>query len=86
MAREKMQIFVCGGTTCSGKHGEMLIDNLNRNSRKAQNLIRQTVRRLAEEFDSSCRHALRTAIITDPSLVSSEVRQTLQVIIGKYLQ
>jgi len=28
MAKEKMQIMVCGGTTCSGKHGEMVYDNL----------------------------------------------------------
>jgi len=28
MAKEKMQIMVCGGTTCSGKHGEMVSDNL----------------------------------------------------------
>jgi len=28
MAKEKMQILVCGGTSCSGKHGEMIYDNL----------------------------------------------------------
>ncbi|HBE41406.1 MAG TPA: NADH-quinone oxidoreductase subunit J/K [Bacteroidales bacterium] len=29
MAKEKMQIMVCGGTGCSGSQGEALLDNLN---------------------------------------------------------
>ncbi len=28
MARQKMQIMVCGGTGCSGKHGEMVLEAL----------------------------------------------------------
>ena len=29
MAREKMQILVCGGTTCSDGQGEAVFENLN---------------------------------------------------------
>lgn len=64
---------------------ETLIGYLQKNSENAQKLIQATIRRLPEPFDCSCQHALKNSLITDRSVIPVETRQSLEIIIGKYL-
>jgi len=64
---------------------EMVIDYLNRNATNAQEIIRRTIRNLANQTRScKCGSALKHAILTHPEAVSSEAKQRLSAIVGKY--
>lgn len=65
---------------------EMVIDYLNRNSENAQKLIAGAVTRLAsKERTCKCGDALRHAIITSPDRITTEAKDRLKAIIGKYV-
>ncbi len=65
---------------------EMVIEYLNRNSANAQQIIRDTVKRLAgAPRDCKCGSAVKHAILTAPGAVPAEARQKLAAIIGKYV-
>ncbi|HJZ66743.1 MAG TPA: S-methyl-5'-thioadenosine phosphorylase [Blastocatellia bacterium] len=65
---------------------EMVIDYLNRNSENAQKLIGGTVARLANKPRTcKCGDALRHAIITSPDRITTEAKERLKAIIGKYV-
>ncbi len=65
---------------------EMVIEYLNRNSANAQNLIRGTIGRIAnQQRQCKCGHALRHAIITSPDKITPEAKERLAAIIGKYV-
>lgn len=64
---------------------EMIIGNLQQNSRSAQSVIVQTVAELSETRNCDCGEALKYALITDRSLIPEEAKQKLACIIGKYL-
>jgi len=64
---------------------EMIIGNLQQNSRNAQSLIVETVRHMPETRNCGCGHALRHALITDRTKIPAETRKKLDLIIGKYL-
>ena len=64
---------------------EMLLGYLEKNSGNAQNLIKEVLKILSDEFDCPCQHALRDAIITQPDVIPETTKQKLKVIIGKYL-
>ena len=63
---------------------EMLIGYLNKNSENAKKLLRQAIAISPSDFDCSCQHALRNAIITQPSMIPERTRRELDPIIGKY--
>ncbi len=63
---------------------EMIISNLQQNSRNAQLIIREAVREMAQERRCKCGEALRHALITDRARVPKDLVQKLQPIIGKY--
>ncbi|MGH9340343.1 MAG: S-methyl-5'-thioadenosine phosphorylase [Acidobacteriota bacterium] len=65
--------------------GEMLIGYLTKNSRNAQNLIRNVIRTLDLDPDCACQHALKNSIITDPKAIPAATRKKLDLIVGKYL-
>jgi 5'-methylthioadenosine phosphorylase len=66
---------------------EMVIENLNRNTESARQLIRGALRRLAGSPRScACGEALRYAIITQPGEISDAAKERLSAIIGKYME
>jgi 5'-methylthioadenosine phosphorylase len=64
---------------------EMIIGNLQQNSRNAQSVILQTVASLSETRSCLCGQALKYALITDRSLIPEETKQKLGCIVSKYL-
>jgi 5'-methylthioadenosine phosphorylase len=63
---------------------EMIISNLQQNSRNAQMILRETVRRLPQERNCKCGQALRHALITERSRIPAATVEKLRPIIGKY--
>ena len=64
---------------------EMLLDFLRRNSENAKRLIGESIRLADPNADCGCRHALRTALITEPSAIPGETLRKLAPIVGRYL-
>ena len=66
---------------------ETVVENLNRNVRNAQAIMREAVRRLAQsERTCACGSALRNAIFTPPDLWPEATTKRLEAIIKKYRQ
>lgn len=66
---------------------EMIIENLNKNTHNVQQVIRETVAEIAGASRScACSRALHNAIITREDLIPRQVKNDLQIIIGKYLK
>ncbi len=64
---------------------DMILDNLQENSRTAQSILEQTVKDIHPERKCSCGDALKYALITERSRIDRETASRLQCIIGKYL-
>jgi len=64
---------------------EMIIDTLNRNTRTAQEAIRNLASQLQPRACRRCGSALASALITDPARIPPETKEKLKPIIGKYL-
>src|SRR5512145_2130643 len=68
---------------------EMVIQTLHKNTELAQQAIRQLVHELAEPQTVApacdCEHALANALITHPSVISPDMRRSLDLLVGKYL-
>jgi len=65
---------------------DMIIANLQQNSRNAQEIIRHTVRELPEGRSCHCGDALKFALITDRSRIPARTLERLRPIVGKYLE
>ena len=63
-----------------------IIENLQKNSRNAQEIIRAAVGRLPEGRSCRCGSALAHALITDLAKVPAETRERLSLLVGKYLK
>jgi 5'-methylthioadenosine phosphorylase len=64
---------------------DIVVDNLNKNVRNAQLIMKETVSRLAgAERRCKCGSALKNAIFTAPHLWPRETRQKLDLIVKKY--
>ncbi len=64
---------------------EMVIQTLNKNTQLAQEALRLLAKNLPEEKPCDCHNALATALITNPTVIPSETRQKLAVLVEKYL-
>ena len=64
---------------------EMIISNLQQNSRNAQAIITRTVERLPDSRNCRCGQALEHAVITDRTVIPADTRKRLQSLAGKYL-
>ena len=64
---------------------DMIIGNLQKNCEAAQLIIAQTVQDLRPSRNCQCGEALKYALITDKTMVSSETKNRLECIIGRYL-
>ncbi|CAG1014877.1 5'-methylthioadenosine phosphorylase [Anaerolineales bacterium] len=65
---------------------EMVIQTLNKNTKKAQDAVRNLIRGLESERPCECGQALSTALITDPKAISTATRDKLDLLVGKYLK
>jgi 5'-methylthioadenosine phosphorylase len=63
---------------------EMVIGNLQKNSRMAQGILRSAIAAVDPAEDCSCRHALATAVMTDPKVMPPSTRKKLSLLIGRY--
>lgn len=65
---------------------EMVIQNLQKNAQNAQRIIQETVKRLGQSYPPSKAHeALKYAIITPLAQVPATTKQTLELLLKKYL-
>jgi 5'-methylthioadenosine phosphorylase len=62
-----------------------IIDTLNQNATKAQNVLRQAIKSLPTEHSCKCASALKHAILTDLKLVPAKTKKNLFAILSKYL-
>jgi len=65
---------------------EMVIQILNRNTRLAQEAIRNLARSLPASRTCKCGRALADALITNPAVIPAGTRQKLDLLVGKYLE
>ena len=65
---------------------EMVIQTLNKNTRAAQEAIRQLLTSLPEERACTCDSALASAIITHPASIPPVTRQKLDLLVKKYIK
>ncbi len=63
-----------------------VIENATKNERAVQDIIQRAIKRIPEERDCPCPHALEGAIATSRDAIPPEVRHKLSVIAGKYLE
>ena len=66
---------------------DMVIEYLNKNSKNAQQLIREAVRLVSSrERNCKCGSALKHAVLTQPGAVTAEAKERLAAIVGKYFE
>ncbi len=64
---------------------EQVVKVLLHNAELAQQIIHEAVHQIGSGFDSAAHHALENAIITDQSVIPSETRERVDLLVGKYL-
>ncbi len=64
---------------------DMVIKTLMKNTTLAQKAIVSLAAHADLDGDCECHHALKDALITNPTMISSEARQRLKLLISKYL-
>ena len=67
---------------------EMVLQNVQKNVENAKKIIKQTILSIPVNQDRTCdcANALAGAIITAPEAIGSEAKDTLHLLVGKYLQ
>jgi len=65
---------------------ERVIETLNRNTRVAQEAVRNLARSWKAQWTCECGSALAGALITDPRAIPPETRQRLGLLVSKYLK
>jgi 5'-methylthioadenosine phosphorylase len=65
---------------------DMILDNLQKNSRAAQSILASTVAGLNIQRSCQCGEALKYALLTDRKLIDAKTVERLQCIVGKYLE
>jgi 5'-methylthioadenosine phosphorylase len=63
-----------------------VIENATKNEQAVQDIIRRAIKRIPEERECPCTHALEGAIATSPDAVPLETKQKLSVILDKYMK
>ena len=66
---------------------EMVVKNLNENTKNANRLIECIIKNIDKDRSScKCENSLENAIISDPGLIPIEIYKKLELIIGKYIK
>ena len=64
---------------------EMVVANLSKNVAISKDILRSILSQIPGRRDCLCSDALKDSIITSPDRVTSEIKERLHLIIGKYL-
>ncbi len=78
--------FDCWHESHETVSADMILENLQKNSRTAQRILAQTVHDMNAERACQCGEALKYALITEKSMIDEETKTRLACIIGKYLE
>jgi 5'-methylthioadenosine phosphorylase len=65
---------------------EMVVSNLTKNSKTAQEIIRLATQAIDPDADCGCRHALATAIMTRPEAMPPATKKKLNLLLEKYVK
>lgn len=65
---------------------EMVVGNLMKNAKSAQEIVRLAVASLDPQADCACHHALANAIMTRPDALRPATRKKLGLLINKYVK
>lgn len=77
--------YDCWHETHESVNADMIVANLQKNCLTAQSIIARTVRDFDYTRKCQCGEALKYALITDKTAVTSDTKKRLECIIGKYL-
>ncbi|MBN2317806.1 MAG: S-methyl-5'-thioadenosine phosphorylase [Acidobacteria bacterium] len=77
--------FDCWHESHETVSADMILENLQKNSRNAQRILAQTVQDMNMERACLCGEALKFALITDKSIIDEETKIRLECLVGKYL-
>ncbi len=64
---------------------ELVIEVLNRNTKVAQEALRNLVRAYQSQRSCTCGHAMSQSLITQRDLIPEATRQKIDLLVGKYL-
>jgi 5'-methylthioadenosine phosphorylase len=78
--------YDCWHETQESVTADMIVANLQKNCQAAQSIIVRAIQDLSSTRNCQCADALKYAMITDRALISSEAKNRLACIIGKYTQ
>lgn len=77
--------FDCWHESHETVSADMILGNLQKNSRTAQLILAQTVADMNMDRSCQCGEALKYALITDRQIISDDTKKRLECIVGKYL-
>ena len=78
--------YDCWHETAGDVSVEQILGYLHANVAMAQKVLTMSIARIASrKRDCACSDALKFAIVTDPALIPSKLRQDLNPIIGRYI-
>jgi 5'-methylthioadenosine phosphorylase len=78
--------YDCWNETSETVSAEMIVENLKRSIETVKKILRNAMASLPKKRSCICAHALENAIITAPELIPEEVKEDLELIIGKYIK
>ncbi|MBN2241293.1 MAG: S-methyl-5'-thioadenosine phosphorylase [Acidobacteria bacterium] len=78
--------FDCWHDSHETVSADMILGNLQKNSRNARKILAETVRGMNLKRACQCGEALKYALITDKNLIDEETKTRLDCIVGKYLE
>ncbi|MFC1919121.1 S-methyl-5'-thioadenosine phosphorylase, partial [Chloroflexota bacterium] len=64
---------------------DVILNTMRRNVDTAKNIIKLAVSRIPEKHECGCATALETAIVTAPEAIPPELKEKLNLLIGKYI-
>ncbi len=63
-----------------------VIENATKNETAVKDIIRRSIKHIADAGDCPCRHALEGAVTTSPDAITKEQKQKLALLIGHYIK
>jgi len=77
--------FDCWHESHETVSADMILENLQKNSRTAQLILARTVADMNMDRSCQCGEALKYALITDKQIIDDKTKKRLECIVGKYL-
>lgn len=65
---------------------EMIVQNLLKNVDDAKRILKEVITKLPRKRDCVCASALKDTIITNPDVIPDDIKNKLDIIIGKYIK